>query len=692
MKAGLISVFLFFLTWLVSGQQPVITCLNVQENGDVEIFWQQYSGGGFEKYSLFYSPDNNAYAEIITTSDVSQTFYLHTGVPADDSPQYYKLKVYFNGDSAISEVQRTIFLFLDPSQAGEAYLTWTPPNSASDNHYKIWRKYASDNWVEIVADQGTTFYKDIIEDGVCDTYIDYKIELITPYSCSYNSNMQGDVFTEANYPANPVFDSVSINYFNEDPHIVLGWEPSLSQDVMGYIVYRQEGSSFIEVDTVYGLDNTFFVDTLVPACDTVYTYALASIDHCGNKSPGTFSAPLSNIRLVDVEYDPCKLEATITFEPFIDLDAQSIRFNLIGNSSPGGGGVPEKTFSAQGTIQQTEREADQYMTVIDTALKFGRTYDYFIREIVYKNGSFYTTSSCIKSIYAYNYNRPDHIYFANADVLPDNHVELTVDYDPDVKESYLEFWRSDPGDDTYKYFKTFYVDTLSAWPLIYTDASSDVSQGYYHYRVNVLDSCRNSWITSNEMKTIFLTVTVKDKNHNLLQWNRFQKWEEHVGKYYIYRLEDEASPWVPVDSVEWYSDNYEYSDNISGISGEVEHLIYWVQAVERTEDGFGFKEKSNSNRVVVTPESDIYFPNAFKPGELTPVFKPVFRSLGGPVYLFQIYNRWGQLIYETKDVTAGWDGTYKGKYVEKGTYIYKFQYVDGFGNVVNRQGTVTVIY
>jgi gliding motility-associated-like protein len=425
----------------------------------------------------------------------------------------------------------------------------------------------------------------------------------------------------------------------------------------------------------------------VPACDTVYTYALASIDHCGNKSPGTFSFPLSNIHLVDVSYNPCSREAVITFEPFIDLDADSIHFDLIGNATPGG------LYTKLIKNEMINRDVDQYITVVDEDLKYGRTYDYFIRETVYKNGSYYTTSTCIRSIYAYNYNRPDHIYFANADVLTDNHVELTVDYDEDVKESYLEFWRTDPGEDTYNYLRTVYVDTLSGWPLIFTDMTADGSQGYYHYSIDVLDSCRHSWIESNKMKTIFLTVTVRDKNHNILRWNRFEKWDEHVGKYYIYRLEDEGSPWVPVDSVEWYADDYEFTDNISAISGEVERLVYWVQAVERAEDGFGFKEISNSNRVMITPESDIYFANAFKPGsELTPVFKPIFRFLGGTGYLFQIYNRWGQLIYETRDVAAGWDGTYKGAYVEKGTYIYKFQYTDGFGNAVNRQGTVTVIY
>ncbi len=689
MKAGLISFFLFFLPWLVSGQQPVITCLNVKDNGDVEIFWQPYSGGNFEKYAVFYAPDGITYTNIYSTNDINTTSYLHVGAMADGDSRYYKLKVYSAGDSATSEVLHTIFLFLDPSQAGQANLSWNPPNTSSDNHYKIWRKLTPGNWEVIVPDQTGTFHKDIIEDGVCDTYINYKIELITPYNCSYNSNMQGAVFTESNYPANPVFDSVSINYFNGTPRVVLGWEPSISQDVAGYIVYRFT-DVFISIDTVY--NTTFFVDTTVQACDTVYTYALASLDQCGNTSPGTFSTPLSNIHLVEVTYDPCKLEATITFEPFVDLDADSIHFDLIGNSSPGGKNSAY-SFVKPVTAGILPREMAQYITVVDEDLRFGRTYDYFIMETVYKNGNYYTTSTCIRSIYTYNYARPDHIYFANADVLPDNRIELTIDYDPDVKKSHLKLWRSDPGEDTYMPFKTVYVDTLSGWPLVFTDDSADGSLGYYHYRIDVLDSCRNVWLESNEVKTMFLKVTVKDKNHNLLQWNRFEDWDEHVGVYYIYRLEDEASPWVPVDSVGWYADNYEYTDDISSISGAVEHLVYWVEAVERVEDGFGFKEQSNSNRVVVTPESDIYFPNAFKPGsELNRVFKPVFRFLGGTGYLFQVYNRWGQLIYETRDVSAGWDGTYKGNYVEQGTYIYKFQYMDGFGNAVNRQGTVTVIY
>ena len=204
-----------------------------------------------------------------------------------------------------------------------------------------------------------------------------------------------------------------------------------------------------------------------------------------------------------------------------------------------------------------------------------------------------------------------------------------------------------------------------------------------------MDSCGHKWIESNQVKTIGLKAAIEDRDHNRLEWNLFKGWNQGVDQYYIYRMENNVEPDGPIDSV-WRGAT-EYVDDISPLAGSVESFIYWVQAVEQRVNDHGFKEKSNSNRAVISPESDIYFPNAFKPGG-TDVFKPIFRFLGGTNYVFQIYNRWGQLIYETTDKQAGWDGTYKGTYVEQGVYIYKFQYMDVYGNSFNKQGTVTVIY
>jgi gliding motility-associated-like protein len=41
-----------------------------------------------------------------------------------------------------------------------------------------------------------------------------------------------------------------------------------------------------------------------------------------------------------------------------------------------------------------------------------------------------------------------------------------------------------------------------------------------------------------------------------------------------------------------------------------------------------------------------------------------------------IYNRWGELIFETHDATRGWDGSYgmDGRDVQQGIYTYKIMY------------------
>jgi len=36
----------------------------------------------------------------------------------------------------------------------------------------------------------------------------------------------------------------------------------------------------------------------------------------------------------------------------------------------------------------------------------------------------------------------------------------------------------------------------------------------------------------------------------------------------------------------------------------------------------------------------------------------------------KIFNRWGEVVFETSDISQPWNGTYHGKQVEEGTYVY----------------------
>jgi gliding motility-associated-like protein/uncharacterized repeat protein (TIGR01451 family) len=64
-----------------------------------------------------------------------------------------------------------------------------------------------------------------------------------------------------------------------------------------------------------------------------------------------------------------------------------------------------------------------------------------------------------------------------------------------------------------------------------------------------------------------------------------------------------------------------------------------------------------------------YVPNTFTPdgNEYNNVFKPILTSLVAE-YQLQIYNRWGELIFESFDKEVGWDGSYNGSIVQNGAY------------------------
>ena len=56
-----------------------------------------------------------------------------------------------------------------------------------------------------------------------------------------------------------------------------------------------------------------------------------------------------------------------------------------------------------------------------------------------------------------------------------------------------------------------------------------------------------------------------------------------------------------------------------------------------------------------------YVPTAFTPNGdgLNDIFRPTAVGIASMEY-FRVFNRYGELVYETSDITKGWDGTYKG--------------------------------
>ena len=83
------------------------------------------------------------------------------------------------------------------------------------------------------------------------------------------------------------------------------------------------------------------------------------------------------------------------------------------------------------------------------------------------------------------------------------------------------------------------------------------------------------------------------------------------------------------------------------------------------------------NTIRIETELIFYIPNAFTPDNdsYNETFQPVFTSGYDPTdFQMLIYNRWGELVFESHNAAIGWDGTYSGKVVKEGPYLWKIEF------------------
>ncbi len=104
---------------------------------------------------------------------------------------------------------------------------------------------------------------------------------------------------------------------------------------------------------------------------------------------------------------------------------------------------------------------------------------------------------------------------------------------------------------------------------------------------------------------------------------------------------------------------------------------------------------STMRTITVLPEFTFYVPNTFSPNNdgVNDVFMPMGRGWEESSYELTIYNRWGQKIFNTKNVYEGWNGktTSKDESTEDDVYVYQIQVNDFSKKLHSYTGHVMVI-
>ena len=170
----------------------------------------------------------------------------------------------------------------------------------------------------------------------------------------------------------------------------------------------------------------------------------------------------------------------------------------------------------------------------------------------------------------------------------------------------------------------------------------------------------------------------------------------------IIGLEEVCIGATEVYTSEHQEEGYRYDWNNASNSSELRYLVPFPEVGQPFTD---YIRLSVTNDCGVTQDSllvtlqdcdcQIYIPNAFTPNNngLNDAFVPV-PDCDLIEYQFRIFDRWGELVFESENPGEGWNGTFGNRLVPQGVYVWQLEYKgrhDAQRAAKTRLGKVTVI-
>lgn len=122
--------------------------------------------------------------------------------------------------------------------------------------------------------------------------------------------------------------------------------------------------------------------------------------------------------------------------------------------------------------------------------------------------------------------------------------------------------------------------------------------------------------------------------------------------------------------------------------------------MDQFERAFTIELKTNSGCLTVDTQVVkinknivIYVPNAFTPNQngLNDFLKPFMIGIKELKY-FKVFNRWGQLVYETRDPKKGWDGRYNGMPVQTHTFVWMLEGIGVDNKTYSAKGSTVLLH
>lgn len=215
----------------------------------------------------------------------------------------------------------------------------------------------------------------------------------------------------------------------------------------------------------------------------------------------------------------------------------------------------------------------------------------------------------------------------------------------------------------------------------FTDAGYS-TEGNFCYRINYGDLCGNASKSGDLICPIRLSATLDNKNVITVRWSSLKGWRNGVSSYRLQKFDKSGGLMqtinVGLDTV-WIDDAPDALNQV--VQYQIIALPYETGLIN-----------SMSNRLVVTKEANLFYPNAFTPDGIGPVENETFTVRGQYIVKMElkIFDRWGSMVFYT-DENNPWDGSFNGRVLPEGTYVWNAKINDFAGRTFSRGSTVVIL-
>ena len=223
-----------------------------------------------------------------------------------------------------------------------------------------------------------------------------------------------------------------------------------------------------------------------------------------------------------------------------------------------------------------------------------------------------------------------------------------------------------------------FVDSFSSVQRDFVDQIVKTHDLSYQYKVAVENLCGETFYSYPHNSILLLGEKISDFDLKL-NWTSYVNWPEDVERYNIYRRVNSESMYKLVESTSDTSIILE-----AGLNGI--HQCFRIAAVRRGKETI----MSWSNEACFEFEPVLHVPNAFSPNSdgVNDSFTVISANIA--VFEMSIFNRWGEMVFQTFDRYDGWDGMFKGKPAPIDVYVVVIKY-QGNTPEMTYTGNITII-